>query len=78
MQERQNSPYLLITFLITQAYGNQSKNVLWLGQGLQQFLFYDDTNSFTYRCEELWGGDGRAVAVQFDSTAQVKITNFHW
>lgn len=28
-----------------------------------------------HRCEELRGGDGRAVAIKLDSTAQVKITD---
>lgn len=32
----------------------------------------------TYRSEELWGRDGRAVAVQFYSTSQVKVTDLDW
>jgi len=32
----------------------------------------------TYRSEELRGGDGRAVAVQLDATAQVKVTDLDW
>ena len=35
-------------------------------------------SSWTYRSEELRGGDGWAVAVQLDPTAQVKITDLHW
>lgn len=30
-----------------------------------------------YRGEQLWGGDGGAVPVQFDATAQVEVTDLH-
>jgi hypothetical protein len=32
----------------------------------------------THRSQELRGGDGRAVAVQLDSTSQVKVTDLDW
>lgn len=33
---------------------------------------------WTYRGEEFGSRDGRAVTVQFDPTAQVKVTDFDW
>lgn len=35
------------------------------------------TQTVTYRGEQLWGGDGRAVAVQLDAAPQVEIADLH-
>lgn len=34
--------------------------------------------SHAYRGEQLRSGDGRAIAVQFDATSQVKVADLHW
>lgn len=34
--------------------------------------------SHAYRGEQLRGGDGGAIAVQFDATSQVKVADLHW
>lgn len=81
-QEQQSRPYPLITFNDAHFTGlgifSRLDRVLISLNGASVCLSLTPTHKFTYRCEKLWSRDGRAVAVQFDSTAQVEITNFHW